>query len=66
MLFNEQEVSLDVLRERLLDLNLAAKQGEEKVVLLEAAGKADYQTYYATMAAIAAAGGVVAIVEEGK
>jgi biopolymer transport protein ExbD len=55
-----------VLRERLLDLNLAAKQGEEKVVLLEAAGKADYQTYYATMAAIAAAGGVVAIVEEGK
>jgi biopolymer transport protein ExbD len=66
MLFNEQEVSLDVLRERLLDLNLAAKQGEEKVVLLETAGKADYQTYYATMAAIAAAGGVVAIVEEGQ
>ena len=66
LLFNEQEVSIDALRDRLLDLNLAAKQGEEKVVLLEAAGKVDYQTYYETMAAIAAAGGVVAIVEEGQ
>ena len=66
LLFNEQEVSKESLRDRLLDLNLAAKQGEEKVVLLEAAGKADYQTYYETMAAIAAAGGVVAIVEEGQ
>jgi len=66
LLFNEQEVSMDVLRDRLLDLNLAAKQGEEKVVLLETAGKAAYQTYYETMAAIAAAGGVVAIVEEGE
>ncbi len=34
--------------------------------MLEAAGKVDYQTYYAAMAAIAAAGGVVAIVEEGE
>jgi len=66
LLFNEQEVSIDALRDRLLDLNLAAKQGEEKVVLLEAAGKVNYQTYYETMAAIAAAGGVVAIVEEGQ
>jgi biopolymer transport protein ExbD len=33
-------------------------------VLLEAAGKVDYQTYYEILAAISAAGGVVAIVEE--
>jgi biopolymer transport protein ExbD len=66
LLFNEQEVSLEALRDRLLDLQLGAKQGEEKVVLLEAAGKVDYQTYYAAMAAISAAGGIVAIVEEGE
>ena len=64
LLFNEQEVSMAALQERLLDLQLAKKQGEERVVMLEAAGKVDYQTYYAAMAAISTAGGVVAIVEE--
>jgi len=64
LLFNEQEVPMAVLKDRLLDLRLGSKQGGEKIVLLEAAGKADYQTYYEAMAAISAAGGVVAIVEE--
>jgi biopolymer transport protein ExbD len=64
LLFNEQEVPMGVLKDRLLDLRLGSKQGGEKIVLLEAAGKADYQTYYEAMAAISAAGGVVAIVEE--
>ena len=64
LLFNEQEVAMPVLKDRLLDLRLGSKQGGEKIVLLEAAGKADYQTYYEAMAAISAAGGVVAIVEE--
>ena len=66
LLFNEQEVSLDALRDRLLDLQLGKKQGQEKVVMLEAAGNVDYQTYYEAMAAISAADGVVAIVEEGE
>jgi len=66
LLFNEQEVSLDTLRDRLLDLQLGKKEGQEKVVMLEAAGKVDYQSYYEAMAAISAAGGVVAIVEEGE
>ena len=64
ILFNDQELSAATLKDRLLDLQLASKQGEEKVVLLEAAGKVDYQTYYEILAAISAAGGVVAIVEE--
>lgn len=64
ILFNEQEVSGPALRERLLDLQLSKKQGEEKIVMLEAAGKVDYQSYFEAMAAISAAGGVVAIVEE--
>jgi biopolymer transport protein ExbD len=66
LLFNEQEVSMAALRERLLDLQLAKKQGEEKVVMLEAAGKVNYQAYYEAMAAISGAGGIVAIVEEGE
>jgi biopolymer transport protein ExbD len=66
LLFNEQEVSMPALQERLLDLQLAKKQGEERVVMLEAAGKVDYQTYYEAMAAISTAGGIVAIVEEGE
>jgi biopolymer transport protein ExbD len=52
--------------ERLLDLQFGKKQGEEKVVMLEAAGKVNYQTYYEAMAAISGAGGIVAIVEEGE
>ena len=66
LLFNEQEVSLYTLRDRLLDLQLEKKEGQEKVVMLEAAGQVDYQSYYEAMAAISAAGGVVAIVEEGE
>ena len=66
LLFNEQEVSMAALQERLLDLQLAKKQGEEKVVMLEAAGQVNYQTYYEAMAAISGAGGIVAIVEEGE
>jgi biopolymer transport protein ExbD len=66
LLFNDQEVSVDTLRDRLLDLQLAKKDGQDKVVLLEAAGQVDYQTYYEAMAAISEAGGVVAIVEEGE
>ena len=66
LLFNEQEVSMAALQERLLDLQLAKKQGEERVGMLETAGKVDYQIYYETMAAISAAGGIVAIVEEGE
>lgn len=66
LLFDEREVSMAALRERLLDLRLASRQGEERIVMLEAAGKVDYQTYYEVMAAISSAGGVVAIVEEDE
>jgi biopolymer transport protein ExbD len=66
LLFDEREVSPAALRERLLDLRLDKRQGEERIVMLEAAGKVDYQTYYEVMAAISAAGGVVAIVEEDE
>jgi biopolymer transport protein ExbD len=66
LLFDEREVSLAGLRERLLDLRLGTREGEERIVMLEAAGQVDYQTYYEVLAAISTAGGVVAIVEEDE
>jgi len=66
LMFNEQEVSTEELRERLLDLRLAAREGEGRIVMLEAAGRVDYQAYFTAMAAISAAGGIVAIVEEDE
>lgn len=61
---NDQAVTLRDLRRRLLDLRLSEKRGEERMVLLSAAGRVDYQTYFETMAQITAAGGVIAIVRE--
>jgi len=64
MLFNDETVTLEKLRTQLLELELANKAGEAKVVLLEASGKVAYQDYYQVMAAISAAGGVVGILQE--
>lgn len=66
MLFNDETMTLDLLRVRLATLGLAGKTGEEKVVLLEATGRVAYQDYYPVMAAISAAGGVVGILQEDR
>jgi biopolymer transport protein ExbD len=62
--FNEQVVDIRGLRRELGMLNLHAKSGKDKVVLLEAVGKVNYQTYFDVMASISSAGGVTAIVRE--
>ena len=62
--FNERVVDIRELRRELAMLNLHAKSGKDKVVLLEAVGKVTYQTYFDVMASISAAGGVTAIVRE--
>jgi len=62
--FNEDSVDIPELRRRLRALNLHAKGGDDKVVLLEAIGDVKYQTYFDVMAAISAAGGVTAILRE--
>lgn len=64
ILLNEQGVSITQLRKSLAELNLHAKAGEDKVVLLEAIGNVEYQTYFDVMASISAAGGVTAILRE--
>jgi biopolymer transport protein ExbD len=65
--FNEEAVTIDVLRVRLAALDLKAKKGDGKVVVVEATGKVPYQLYFDTMATVTAAGGAIAIVKpEGK
>lgn len=67
MTFNDKVVTLHTLRERLAELELGEKEEEAKIVLLEAVGNVEYETYFGAMTAISAAGGVIAIVkEDGK
>ena len=61
---NDQEVGLAGLRAGLKALRLDTKTGDAKVVLMEAAGKVQYQTYFEVMAAITEAGGTICIVRE--
>ena len=62
--FNDKEVSLADLKQRITDLDLAHKTGEAKVVLLDAQGKIPYQAYFEIMADVSAAGGVIGIIQD--
>ena len=64
LMFNDEDVDLEALRAALAELRLAEKEGEERVVLLEASGRVPYQRYYEALAAISGAGGVVGIIQE--
>jgi biopolymer transport protein ExbD len=62
---NDSKATLEELEEHLIGLELPKKENpEDKIVMLELAGQADYQKFYSAMAAIATAGGTVAIVKE--
>ena len=67
VLLNKQNVDIRLLRKELGRLKLSAAETDEgKIVLLEATGSVDYQTYFEAMSAISAAGGLVAIVKESE
>ena len=63
-----ENLTMEGLRQYLAKLHLEQKQGDAKVVIVAAAGRVPYQTYFETLAMIQSASGVVAIVseEEGK
>ncbi len=65
MQFNDEVISIEELRRALAALSLSEKEGEDRVVLLEASGRVAYQDYYQVMAAVSAAGGIIGIVQEG-
>jgi len=62
--YDGKSITMPELRQRLLDLRLHDRQGEDKVVMVESSGKVDYQTYYLVLAAITKAGGIVAVERE--
>jgi biopolymer transport protein ExbD len=65
LLFEGNGVTIDELRSKLFELKLGEKENDQKrMVTLEATGQASYQNYFASMAAIDAAGGIVTIVKE--
>jgi len=61
---NDGQVDLAGLRAGLAELKLHTRTGDDRVVLLEATGKVDYQRYFEVMAAITRAGGTICIVRE--
>lgn len=64
--FNDQPVSVDQLERRLSLLQLPQKEGDQKVIMLEATGRVPYQMYYDVMLAITRSGGVIGIVREDE
>ena len=61
---NDEQVDLAKLKAALAELKLHTRPGDDKVVIIEATGKVDYQRYFEVMAAITRAGGTICIVRE--
>jgi len=64
--FNDKQVSFDELEARLAALDLPAQEGSKRVILLESTRDTPYSSYFQTLAAISASGGVVALVQEDE
>lgn len=61
---DDQEMTMQQLRNYIAGLRLDRKQGDAKVVMISAEGVVPYQTYYETLAMVQNASGVVAIVSD--
>ena len=64
MLFNDNPVTLPELNDRLKALKLPDKDPGKRIIMLESTDSTRYEVYFHALAAIDAAGGVVALVEE--
>ena len=58
-----KELTMDELRRELWKRNFAARSEKDRCVVLETADDVTYERYYQVATAIAAAGGVVAVME---
>lgn len=66
MLFNDNPVTLEELNDRLGALKLADQEPGKRIIMLESTDSTRYEVYFHALAAIDAAGGVVALVEEDE
>ena len=64
--FNDKKVDLELLSERLAELDLGNKEPAKRVIMLESTKGSLYGNYFKALAMISANKGVVAIVEEEK
>jgi len=64
LMLNDAEQDLPKLRRELAALKLHTRSGDDRVVILESAGRVEYQDYFAAMAAITQAGGTICIIRE--
>ncbi len=64
--YNDSPVTLEALEEKLLALDLPARQPEKRVIMLESAAGTPYESYFHALAAISSSGGVVALVDGEK
>ncbi|BCX46282.1 hypothetical protein HAHE_01900 [Haloferula helveola] len=62
--FNDKQVNIEQLGDRLAALELGSKDPEQRVIMLESAKGTPYENYFKALATISANDGVVAIVEE--
>jgi len=61
---NPQNITLDELRVRLLELELPSRPEGKRIVVLNSAPKVPYQRYFEVMMAVNETGGVLGIVAE--
>lgn len=60
---DQENISLEQLRTRLVSMNLQEKHPDERTVILDCAPEVIYNQYYAVVMAVTKAGGVVALME---
>ncbi len=63
---DDKVLSLDGLRRQLAEMDFEARKGNDRIVLFEASGAVDWQSYFEVMAAITDARATLVIVREGE
>jgi biopolymer transport protein ExbD len=63
MQFQDKEISMDQLREKLADMKLPEKKEEQRFIVLESAPEVSYDRYFEVVTAISKLGGILAIAE---
>ena len=63
LLFNEDEITITHLRNRLMRLRLPGKKENERFVILDCSPDVDFQRYFGVVTAVSKAGGILALHE---